>query len=159
MNSVCYENAGPRSVRCSWPPDPSPPGARHDNWFEARNCTWWAADRTNQHIGWYPGWSGDAGAWATNAKAAGWLVRPEPMARSIVVIPPYTTYDEYSSPYAVGIKGLNSGSFGHVAFAEHVEYDASGAWIYVSEMNRDNNGGFDYAWMHHQWPFQYILVP
>jgi CHAP domain len=143
MNTVCYENAGPAAVRCSWPPlgTARPPSAGNPG--QPMNCTWWAAERLLQHIGWYPGWGGNAKDWATNAANAGWTVRPEPMERAIVVLP-------------------SSNPNGHVAWVEHVEYHADGAYIYISEMNANglaNSCAVTYRLIKHQVDFRYILSP
>jgi surface antigen len=56
----------------------------------------------------------------------------------------------------------NVGSFGHVAWVEHVEYDNAGAVLTVSEMNWDGSGtnpAHRLNTYRHQGDFRYILVP
>jgi surface antigen len=98
------------------------------------------------HIGWYPGWSGDARLWATRAREARWVVRPEPMARAIVVMPP----------------SYVGNSLGHVAFVEWVDYSsafATGARITISEMNAPTWNKRTQRTLDHHASFQYLLLP
>lgn len=116
LNATCNDGVG-TGVRCSFPASGA---TRGSNWFSAGYCTWGAAVKFKQAVGGYPSWSGNAYQWATNAINAGWVVRPEPMPRSVFVFQPY--------------QGTNS-ALGHVGWVDWVEYRSDGAYLHTTEMN------------------------
>lgn len=136
LNTVCSDGAGV-GTRCIWPPTGL---TRNWNPGVARNCTWEASQMMYDAIGRYPGWNGDAISWATNAARAGWLVRAEPMAHTIFVM-----------PYGVG----------HVGWVDSVEYRPDGVYIHTTEMNSYGNlDGKVYNLVRkNNSAMRYILVP
>lgn len=92
--------------------------SRTYNSFAPGYCTWGAAYMLHSAIGVYPGWSGNAGQWATNAARVGWRVQSTPALRSIVVFP---AWDQ------------GAGSLGHVAWVTSINW--SSRTFVVREMN------------------------
>lgn len=118
------------------------------NTFFAGFCTWGAADRWRGESGSYPGFSGDAKDWTTNAQAAGYSVSSAPQPRSAVVFP--VSPPMYPDP-------------GHVAWVDSVQQNPDGLYISVTEMNFIGNGGgfnrFSTRFLKHSAELRYILVP
>jgi len=87
------------------------------NWATAGQCTWGALDQWHKAFGYYPGgWTGNAEAWASGARSAGYTVGSTPRTQSIIVMQP-------------GVAG--SSSVGHVAWVTAV----NGSQITILEMN------------------------
>jgi surface antigen len=87
------------------------------NWATAGQCTWGALAQWYQSEGYYPGgWTGNAMAWASGARSAGYTVSSTPRTRSIIVMQP-------------GVAG--SSSVGHVAWVTAV----NGSQVTFIEMN------------------------
>jgi surface antigen len=115
--------------------------------FITRQCTWGAADRLKSFANIYPGWSGNALDWDTNASAHHYLVNDTPAWDSILVIDA-----NVSSVVASGWSGAydggspvnkqtwtnRTGSLGHVAWIVDVRTDSTGAiWLHTLESNVD----------------------
>ncbi|GAA2739993.1 hypothetical protein GCM10009868_00350 [Terrabacter aerolatus] len=87
------------------------------NWATAGQCTWGALSKWYQSEGYYPGgWTGNAMAWASGARSAGYTVGTAPRTRSIIVMQP-------------GVAG--SSSVGHVGWVTGV----NGNQVTIIEMN------------------------
>ncbi|MEW1952284.1 CHAP domain-containing protein [Terrabacter sp. NPDC080008] len=87
------------------------------NWATAGQCTWGALNKWYQSEGYYPGgWTGNAMAWASGARSAGYTVSSTPRTRSIIVMQP-------------GVAG--SSSVGHVGWVTAV----NGNKVTIIEMN------------------------
>ncbi|WP_374971059.1 CHAP domain-containing protein [Terrabacter sp. BE26] len=87
------------------------------NWATAGQCTWGALNKWYQSEGYYPGgWTGNAMAWASGARSAGYTVSSTPRTRSIIVMQP-------------GVAG--SSSVGHVGWVTAV----NGNRVTIIEMN------------------------
>lgn len=87
------------------------------NWATAGQCTWGALNQWYQSEGYYPGgWTGNAMAWASGARSAGYTVSSTPRTRSIIVMQP-------------GVAG--SSSVGHVGWVTAV----NGNQVTIIEMN------------------------
>jgi surface antigen len=87
------------------------------NWATAGQCTWGALNKWYQSEGYYPGgWTGNAMAWASGARSAGYTVSSTPRTRSIIVMQP-------------GVAG--SSSVGHVGWVTAV----NGNQVTIIEMN------------------------
>jgi len=87
------------------------------NWATAGQCTWGALNKWYQSEGYYPGgWTGNAMAWASGARSAGYTVSSTPRTRSIIVMQP-------------GVAG--SSSVGHVGWVTAV----NGSKVTIIEMN------------------------
>lgn len=85
-------------------------------------CTYWANLRYHQLTGHWVSWHGNADAWVSGARLAGWNVSTSPHVPSILVLMP-------------GVQGASG--VGHVAVVE----SASGNVVHTSNMNWYTNGG------------------
>ncbi|GAA2471018.1 CHAP domain-containing protein [Terrabacter carboxydivorans] len=95
------------------------------NWATAGQCTWGALNKWYQSEGYYPGgWTGNAMAWASGARSAGYTVSTAPRTRSIIVLQP-------------GVAG--SSSVGHVGWVTAV----NGNQVTMIEMNA-TAGAYNY---------------
>ena len=95
------------------------------NWATAGQCTWGALNKWYQSEGYYPGgWTGNAMAWASGARSAGYTVGSMPRTRSIIVMQP-------------GVAG--SSSVGHVGWVTAV----NGNQVTIIEMNA-TAGAYNY---------------
>jgi len=95
------------------------------NWATAGQCTWGALDQWYKSEGYYPGgWTGNAMAWASGARSAGYTVGTAPRTRSIIVMQP-------------GVAG--SSSVGHVGWVTAV----NGNRVTIIEMNA-TAGAYNY---------------
>ena len=88
------------------------------NHFTAGYCTWEAAERAHRAWGTWIPWFGDAGDWASGARAAGWTVSPVPQTNTIIVMPR---------------RVQGSGPYGHVGWV--LEVDPDGGGVTVLSMN------------------------
>ena len=102
-----------------------------DSSWEPGNCTQYAADQMHKYTGVYPGWSGDAKQWKSNAAAAGWKVSGTPAVNTIIVLQPgtYTFKDSWSS----GQYNVTDFPSGHVGWVQAVS--GSGTWVKFSDWN------------------------
>lgn len=95
------------------------------NWATPGQCTWGALNKWYQSEGYYPGgWTGNAMAWASGARSAGYTVGSMPRTRSIIVMQP-------------GVAG--SSSVGHVGWVTAV----NGNQVTIIEMNA-TAGAYNY---------------
>jgi surface antigen len=117
---------------------------RTTNRFAAGNCTWYAAERFKAFWGshQYPGWSGDAWQWGTNAAAAHWQVNPMPMTQAVVVFPKSST-----------------SSLGHVAWVDAMQLRSDGQYIHIVEMNAIGFNVVSDRWLKASPGWSYIPAP
>jgi surface antigen len=84
------------------------------NHFTYGYCTWEAAELAHRAWGAWPPWFGDAGDWASGARASGWRVTPVPQPNTIIVMPRQ-------------VQG--SGAYGHVGWVVEVAGDSSSVTV------------------------------
>ncbi len=113
------------------------------NRFDVGYCTWGAAEKWHQAAGSYPGFSGNAYQWASNAQGAGYSVSMTPQPRAVVVFPVSSAY----------------GSVGHVAWVDSVQSRPDGTYISITEMNYKGWNTWDTRVVRHSSDLRYILVP
>lgn len=112
------------------------------NKFYGGQCTWGAAYKWHEASGTYPGFTGDAYQWTTNAQTAGYSIAVLPQARAVVVFP-----SSSDSPV------------GHVGWVDFVQQRSDGLYIGITEMNRNWDGKWGTRVLKHSAELRYILVP
>jgi surface antigen len=111
----------------------------------AGQCTWGAYYQWYVREGSYPALTGNADAWGSSARAAGWTVVDVAQANSIVVFQP-------------GIQGASS--LGHVAWVTSVSQRSDGLYVTFLEMNGPAGPyKWDYRTVKDVAGMQYVLAP